>query len=227
MRYYLLRGLVTALVLYGFSHGTDCSLRAQSAVPPSAGETAIATAAQENKYLFILFWKEDDLTGRTMWQTLKTAVGKYQQYAKTLQVQVTNPAEKVLVDRYGLSRTPMPLVLALAPNGAITGGYPLTLTEQNVASSFVSPGMAACLKATQARRLVLLCVQPRRNIARLHCHAADWSPQLQGGPTIRAIHRLGEPSGPTMQAEASFLQSLKISRMASSSRCCWLRRARS
>ena len=189
MRHHLLRGLVTALVLYAFSHGTDWSLRAQSAVPRSAGETAIATTAQENKYLFILFWKEDDLTSRTMWQTLKTAVAKYPQHATTLQVEVTNPAEKVLVDRYGLSRTPMPLVLAIAPNGAITGGYPLKLTEQDVASSFVSPGMATCLKGTQAASLCF-CASCR---GPLSCCRLESSTSRRTHNI--ALHRLGNRPG--------------------------------
>src|SRR5208283_2699955 len=59
-----------------------------------------------------------------------------------------------------LSRAPMPLVLAVAPNGAVTGAIPLKLTEAQVGQAFVSPIAAQCLKAVQSRKLVLLCVQP-------------------------------------------------------------------
>ena len=81
----------------------------------------------------------------------------------------------------------MPLVLAVAPNGAITGGFPLKLTEQDVAGAFVSPGTAGCLKAMQARKLVLLCVLPagETQIARRRAG-------VRGGHGLRPVHRGGD-----------------------------------
>ena len=79
----------------------------------------------------------------------------------TIEVQTTDAAEKALVDKFGVSRAPLPLVLAVAPNGAITGGFPQKVTEAQLAGAFVGPSMAAGLKALQDRKLVLLCVQSR------------------------------------------------------------------
>jgi hypothetical protein len=85
--------------------------------------------------------------------------------AAVVEVRVTDPAEKALVDQYAVSRAPMPLILTVAPNGAVTGGFPSKLTEAQVMQAFVSPAVAQCLKAVQARKLVLLCVQPTPGVA--------------------------------------------------------------
>ncbi len=99
--------------------------------------------------MFMLFWKEDDSATQSLRQTLDAVLVKRVEKAAVAHVHVSDPAEKALIDRLALNRSPMPLVLAFAPNGAITGVFPLKLTEQDVASAFVSPGMASCLKGTQ------------------------------------------------------------------------------
>ena len=50
------------------------------------------------------------------------------------------------MDKFGVSRAPMPLVLALAPNGAITKGFPIKFDEKQLREGFVSPCTAKCLK---------------------------------------------------------------------------------
>ena len=134
---------------------------AQAQTPsPSAGQAALDAAAQKQQYLFVLFHKKYDDATQAMKRTLQTALAKQGSRAGSVVVWTDDPTEKPLIDRWGLSRTPMPIVLAVAPNGAVTGGFPLKLTEQDVTGAFVSPATAGCLKATQARKLVLLCVLP-------------------------------------------------------------------
>jgi hypothetical protein len=53
----------------------------------------------------------------------------------------------------------MPIVLAIAPNGAIVANFVNNLTKQQILDSFVSPSMEARLKSLQQGKLVLLCVQ--------------------------------------------------------------------
>jgi hypothetical protein len=53
----------------------------------------------------------------------------------------------------------MPLVLAIAPNGAITGGFPTQFSEQNLLSAFATPATQQCIKLLQDGKLVFLCVQ--------------------------------------------------------------------
>ncbi len=53
----------------------------------------------------------------------------------------------------------MPLVLVVAPNGAITGGFPGTFTSEQLRNALISPGMTSALEGLQNRKLVFLCIQ--------------------------------------------------------------------
>jgi len=191
-------GLAVALL------GLTLPVAAQMQAPqgPSPAQTSLASAQRNQKYLFILFWKEENAGTQAMRQTLEGALAQRPNQAASVLVKTTDPAEKAVVDQFGVSRSPMPLVVAVAPNGAITGGFPLKLTEQEVAGAFVSPGTASCLKGAQARKLVLLCV--------LSADSTDWpvgvrdfksDAQYQAVTELVAV-RAGDAT------EAAFLQSI-------------------
>jgi hypothetical protein len=163
-------------------------------------------AAQANKYLFILFYKEEDAALQGVRQTLKAALAKRGGQATSAVVRTTDPAEKAVVDQFGVSRSPMPLVLSVAPNGAITGGFPLKLTEQDVDGAFVSPGLASCLKGAQARKLVLLCVQPAGGSAALPAGVREFTADPQYGPATEVVTVRADDA-----AEAGLLKALQLS----------------
>lgn len=125
----------------------------------SQGQQALATAAAEQKYAFLVFFKDNGPATQTMAQTVKRGVEARAARATLAYVNVANPAEKQLVDRFGVSRAPMPLTVAVAPNGAMTKLTPSTITDQQIEQSFVTPAMAHCMKSMQDGRLVLICIQ--------------------------------------------------------------------
>ncbi len=129
------------------------------AAAASPAATALETAAKNNKYLFIFFWKDDTQPSRVMRGVFQSAMAKMTDAADSVEVRTVDPAEKQLVARYGVSRSPMPLVLAIAPNGAITKGLPTRFDESQLRQALVSPCTAECMKALQDRKLVLLCVE--------------------------------------------------------------------
>jgi hypothetical protein len=182
------------------------SLATMHAEPPSVspGQAALDAAARQGQYLFVLVYKQDDAATQAMKSTLDQALAKMPSRASMTSVWANDPAEKGLMDRWGLSRTPMPIVLAVAPNGAITGGFPLKLTEQDIHSAMVSPGTAACLKGIQARKLVLLCVLPP---------GVEQPPagvrEFQADPANKAMTELVIVRADD-SAEAGFLQTLGI-----------------
>ncbi|HUT13548.1 MAG TPA: hypothetical protein VMY42_23875 [Thermoguttaceae bacterium] len=120
---------------------------------------ALDAAAQNGKYLFIFFWKNDDQQSRTMYGVFKSAMGKWTESADSIGVQITDADEKPLVDKYGVNQAPMPLVVALAPNGAVTKGFPVRFDESQLREAFVSPCTAKVLKGVQDRKLIFLCIQ--------------------------------------------------------------------
>ncbi len=126
---------------------------------PSAGQRAIRRAADGKKYIFLFFYRTDDEATQGARKTFDAAMPKLADRAIFTAVNITDSQEKALVEKFELDRSPMPLLLALAPNGAVTKSFPLKFTETQLESAFVSPGMQKCLKALQDRKMVFICVQ--------------------------------------------------------------------
>jgi hypothetical protein len=126
-----------------------------------AGIDSIEEAARDNKYLFIFFYKDFNEKTLALQSVFDSAMAQLGEQARALKVKSNDPAEKGIIEKFDLKRTPMPFVLVLAPNGAVTGGF-LSFTKEQLADSIASPGAAGCLKALQERKLVLLCLQNRQ-----------------------------------------------------------------
>jgi hypothetical protein len=119
-----------------------------------------------------------------------------------------DPAEKGLVDKYRLSGAPMPLVLVVAPNGAITSGLVgPQVTNEALQNSLASPCMQKCLKAVQDGKLVFLCAQNKATKAN--------DAALKGVNDFKADARFAEFTeivqvDPTDAAEGKFLSQLQV-----------------
>lgn len=183
--------------------GVTGSIQAQEG-GMSPGEAALVSAARDQEFLFILFHKANDDATRAMKQTLDRSLAGHQDKARAITVRADDPTEKALIARWELSRTPMPIVLAVAPNGAVTGGFPLKLTKQDVEEALVSPGMADCLAAMQSRKIVLLCVQPTDS-GTVPDGVKEFVADATYAPHTRVVKvRASDP------AEADLLKSLQI-----------------
>ena len=81
-------------------------------------------AAKDNKYLFIFFFDGQDAHTGAMNGVFQTAMAKMTDRADAMAIHVADPAEKPIVDKFGVRGAPMPLVLAIAPTGAATRAFP-------------------------------------------------------------------------------------------------------
>jgi hypothetical protein len=179
------------------------SARAQSSAPADA-ENVLASASAEGKYTFVLFYKANNAATQTMLQTLKSGLAGQSERATIAYVDASNPSQQALVQRYGVGRAPMPLTMAVAPNGAVTGTFAAKISQPQIASAFVTPTMASCMKSMQQGRLVLVCVSSTANAATpqaVRDFQAD--PQFAQRTDVYAL----QASDP---AEAEFLGQLKI-----------------
>jgi len=123
------------------------------------GLAAMWRAAAEDKYLFAFFWSTDDEQTAAMRQVFENATAKIADRAMTVSVRISDPAESGIVKRFHLEDAPMPLVFAIAPNGAVTEGLPNEFDEQYLLDAFATPSIERCMKALQDGKLVLLCAQ--------------------------------------------------------------------
>jgi len=173
----------------------------------SKGLAAIDAAARDGKYTFIFFWKENDQSTQSMYQVFQSAMSKWSDATYSIGIQVTDANEKPVVDKFDVSRAPMPLVLALAPNGAVTKGLPIKFDENQLRQAFVSSCTAKCLKAIQDRKLVLLCVQSQRT----QFNDVAW----KGARDFKADARFASATeivalNPDDPTEAAFLKDLQV-----------------
>ncbi len=134
------------------------AIQLPTTIPVSKAQTALDRAANAQKYLFLFFWKEKNEQTDKAWSVFEPAATKLAESADMVSIQITDGAEQPIVNRYGVSRAPMPLVLAVAPCGAITKGFTKTFDETQLRTAFVSRCTERCMKALQSRKLVFVCV---------------------------------------------------------------------
>jgi hypothetical protein len=177
------------------------------AATASKGLAALEQATAAQKYLFVFLWKEQNPSTDQAWQAFQTATASATEWADVAAVGVLDPGEKPLVDRYGLNRAPMPLVMAFAPNGAVTKTFLDKLDESQLRAAVVSPCTAQCLKAMQNRKLVLLCVHHSQPQVRpvLPRGVTDFTSDPEYGPVTDVVSLNADDA-----AEAKFLQELKV-----------------
>ena len=152
----LWHALFAALGLSGVSPACAQQLRKTSG---SRAEEALSLAASNGQFTFVVFYKTDGPAAQAMVGALEKGIAAKPDEATLVFVQITSPAEKKLVDKFGVSRAPMPLCLAVAPNGAVTGAFRKAPSADDVVRAFVTPTMTRCMKAMQEGKVVLVCLQ--------------------------------------------------------------------
>jgi Na+-transporting methylmalonyl-CoA/oxaloacetate decarboxylase gamma subunit len=171
------------------------------------GMAAIKQAADAGKYLFMFFSKTDDDQTLAMRKVFDKAMEKAVDRAQWIAVNTNDSSEKAIVAKFDLGRAPMPLVLAMAPNGAITGGFPTKFEEQQLLDAFATPVTEKVMKQLQDSKLVFLCVQNGKTKSN--------DAAMQGVRDFKADARFASATeivtlDPADSAEASFLADLKI-----------------
>ncbi len=167
-------------------------------------EEQLAAAAKEQKYTYLLFYRQMDAATRAMQEQVSAQVGRSPQQTSAVFVRVEDPAEASLVRRYDATRLPLPCVMGIAPNGAVTGTYPLTVQPEQLERAILTPRYAEMVKALQEQKIVLLCLLPAQGgavpqgVAELEADAAF------RGRTRRVIACADDP------AEARFFERMHV-----------------
>jgi hypothetical protein len=153
------------------------------------------------------FWKENNEPTKHMYEVLNSATAKMPNGVQVVGVSVTDPREQKTVELFGVNRAPLPLIAAVAPNGAVTKAWPLKVREEQLREGIVSDGTAKCMKALQERKLVLLCIT---NETLSHSAAST-----QAATGFKADARFAAATevvslDPSDSGEATFLHSLQV-----------------
>lgn len=137
--------------------GAACTVNAAAKVSPA--ETAIQAAAKQNRYAVVTFYKQKDEASTKMLAEVKKLQGKHSNKATFVNVDVGNTIHANVIAKYDADRSPIPLTIVIAPNGAVTAGYPEEIKKTDISDAFVSSGMADVLKAIQDGKLAAVCLQ--------------------------------------------------------------------
>jgi hypothetical protein len=129
---------------------------------PDPGIQAFESASAAGRFLLVLFRKTD--APSPLSQSFETVRASMAESLPSVVINTGNPAESGLVERYNVTWAPLPMVVVLAPNSAITGTFRAPFTEAEVRAAFLSPASQACMLAFQQRRLVFVCVQGKETL---------------------------------------------------------------
>lgn len=142
--------------------GDESQVKPEPAAKVSPESAAISAAAKQNRYVFVTFYRKDDDASRKMQTAMKSAQVKLSHRASFVSVDVDDPIQQEVVSQYGADRSPIPLTLVVAPNGAVTAGFPNEIRKADFSAAFVSKGKADLLKALQDQKMAVLCIQNSR-----------------------------------------------------------------
>ncbi|MFI4874620.1 MAG: hypothetical protein ACIALR_04755 [Blastopirellula sp. JB062] len=172
------------------------------------GLRELAAAADHNRFAYLLFWRNEDDTTQRMNAALQEAKATLKSPISLVSVSVDDVSQQELVEQFGADRAPLPLVIAIAPNGAVTQAWVADATAAQLQAGIVSQGTAACLKAMQEQKLSLISV--------CNADAANREGALQAAKQFQADERFAAAVeliniDPTDEREREFLANLKVS----------------
>lgn len=154
-RFTLILSLVICLVLS--AHALENVIADSTPPPLDPGIEALNNATASGRHLLVLFQRTDKTTSLT--NSFVTISKSLESKAVSVVINTENPEESGLVDRYNARFAPLPIVVVLAPNGAITGSFKDSFSKDQIENLFLSPASQQCLLAFQNRKLVFICIQ--------------------------------------------------------------------
>lgn len=123
------------------------------------GSFAIEKSSQEDRHLFIFFYKDRSDKTLKAKEIVDQVAKKLKGKANFVNVMLNDPDESDLIEKFDLKHAPLPLVMVIAPNGAVVGGFSSKFSKEKMIDSLASPKMAKCLKALQDKKFVFVCMQ--------------------------------------------------------------------
>lgn len=176
----------------------------QQGAQPSPLQTTLNQSTQSGKFTFVVFHRDNGESTRTLFQQVKDEVASRSNVALMTAARVDDPAEKQLVEKFGVARAPMPMTVVVAPNGAVTGLFPRTMSQEQAAAAIVPPTMMRCMKELQDQKLVFVCLTRTDKVdVPAAVKAAGQMPQFKDRITLVGM-KLDDP------AEARFYQQMQL-----------------
>lgn len=121
-------------------------------------QTTLEQSAAAGTFTFVVFHRDGGDATKALCQQVETELKAHQGKAVLTTARVDDPTEKTMVEKFGIARAPMPMVVVVAPNGAVTGLFPRSMTAEQATAAIVPPTMMNCMKQLQDQKLVFVCL---------------------------------------------------------------------
>jgi hypothetical protein len=163
-------------------------------------------AKQEGKYSYIFLYKDGDAQSKKLEvlfdQSTKSVGG-----GNFFKVEAQDQQNKAFLQNMSLNSTPLPFVLVVAPNGAITGGFTESFTETDLLNAQVSAAAEEALKGIQEQKLVFLVIQNEETTKNQEAlmGVQDFIKDARFSPSSIMVKL-----NPTNKKEEKFLQQLNV-----------------
>jgi hypothetical protein len=171
---------------------------------------AVDDAAKHHRYAIITFYRPKDAASDTMRAAVKAQRVRVASRADLMEVDRDDPDNEALVARFGLEQAPIPITLVVAPNGAVTAGFPQELKAKvNLSKAFVSTGLANVLKILQSGKMAVVCLQNGRTT--LNKENQVLAKEITAAPQLAGITEI-LTMNPDNRAEADFYTQCKVTK---------------
>ncbi|MBF0226692.1 MAG: hypothetical protein HQK76_14660 [Desulfobacterales bacterium] len=150
----LLLGISNLGIISAFSE-----VAPQKTADTISAKDAINAASKNNKYLALLCYDSQNSLYKEMQATLNKFNEESKEKIQVYELLTSDTKEAEIVEMYRINNAPLPLLLVMAPNGAITGGFPQKVMTEQLSKSIVSESISKIIKAMQSEKVVLVLLQ--------------------------------------------------------------------
>jgi hypothetical protein len=123
-------------------------------------DESVEAAARDGKYTYLMFYREDNAATRQMASAIDRQVSRTSERTSWLRINVADRSAAAIVKRYDATRLPMPTVLGIAPNGAVTCVCQLKASQEQLDNAILTPRYCEMVKALQEQKITVVCLQP-------------------------------------------------------------------
>jgi hypothetical protein len=133
----------------------------QSAAAGAEVALLVDQVKKEGKYVCLLLYKQKNAKLDSFQNAVEDLNKKQAGKAELVMADALAATSKDILKKYGIdpARMPMPLLMTIAPNGAVTGMFAAAPDEQKLAGAILSEKASQCVKALQDGKIVMLCIQ--------------------------------------------------------------------
>ena len=145
------KSIITLLMFALLSH----------AQPTTNANSAITSAAAAKEFLGLVFYEKQDTSLTGMTSSIAAFNKTLAKKITVFKASLSDPVNKDVAGKYGIQGGgDLPILLILAPNSAITGGYPKAVTSVQLKQSIsVSDLMLKTLQPLQEQKVALVALQ--------------------------------------------------------------------